>query len=91
MLKRVASGIMLTLILMGMLILALKIQPVKAAPKSADINQDGAVDMADVSLVVDALLAEPGHPRWNANADIDGDNLVDLSDMMLVIENFTPP
>jgi hypothetical protein len=54
-----------------------------------DVNGDGTVDMADISMAVDAFMSYLGHPRWNPYADIDGDNLIDLLDIMLIIENFT--
>jgi hypothetical protein len=53
-----------------------------------DVNADGTIDMADVSIVIDAFMTYPGHPRWNLEADLDRSGAVDMVDISLVIENF---
>jgi hypothetical protein len=53
-----------------------------------DVNGDGTVDMADVSLVVDAFMTYPGHPLWNPDADFNRDDSVDMVDISIVVENF---
>jgi len=54
----------------------------------ADVVEDGIVDMADISAVVDAFLAEPGDPRWNPRADLLPDNIIDMADVSIVVDNF---
>jgi hypothetical protein len=53
-----------------------------------DVNGDGTVDMADVSLLIDAFMTYPEHPLWNPDADLNQDNSVDMVDISIVIENF---
>jgi hypothetical protein len=54
----------------------------------ADVIEDGIVDMADISAVVDAFLAEPGDPRWNPRADLLPDKIIDMADVSIVVDNF---
>ncbi|MBL0922235.1 MAG: hypothetical protein IBJ10_08925 [Phycisphaerales bacterium] len=53
-----------------------------------DANGDGAVDMADLMLVVDAFNTAPGEPAFNPNADFDLSGAVDFRDLNLVIAAF---
>ncbi len=53
-----------------------------------DINEDGKVDVVDVSTVALAYGSYPGHPRWNADADINLDGLIDIIDVALTAGNF---
>jgi hypothetical protein len=53
-----------------------------------DINGDGAVDMSDIQVLLDAFLSYPGHPLWQPAADLNRDDLVDMADIALAIENF---
>jgi hypothetical protein len=53
-----------------------------------DVNQDGKIDIADVSLVAYALGSYPGHPRWNPNADVDRDGEVDMQDIVIVAGHY---
>ena len=54
-------------------------------PRS-DLNGDGHVDLADVSIVL-AHYGESGPPGGTAG-DVNGDGLVDLSDLALVLEAY---
>jgi squalene-hopene/tetraprenyl-beta-curcumene cyclase len=56
-----------------------------------DINGDGTVDMADISIVINAFLTLPGHPLWNPSADINNDNSVDMLDISIAIVHFMQP
>jgi PKD repeat protein len=56
--------------------------------KSTDVNGDGFVDMADISLAIDAFLSEPGHPLWDERCDINNDELVDIVDIYIIIRDF---
>jgi parallel beta-helix repeat protein len=53
-----------------------------------DVNRDSIVDMADISIIIDAFLAEPGHPRWNPDADLNQDRIIDSADISIAIDNF---
>jgi len=53
-----------------------------------DINGDGTVDMADISIAMDAFLSYPEHLGWNPDADLNMDLSVDMVDISLLIESF---
>jgi len=53
-----------------------------------DINGDNMVNMADITIILNAYGSFPGHPRWNSDADLFQDNKIDISDLILIIDNF---
>jgi len=54
-----------------------------------DLNNDGNVDITDISLAALAFCTSSGHPRWNPAADINGDNKVNIIDLALIAGNFS--
>jgi thermitase len=53
-----------------------------------DINDDGRVDITDVSLVAKAFGSNPTRGRWNPICDLNGDGRVDIQDVAMVARNF---
>ena len=53
-----------------------------------DINQDGKVDIKDISIVASAFGTSLGDPRWNPAADVNQDGRVDIRDVAIVAKNF---
>jgi len=53
-----------------------------------DLNNDGVVDIRDISIAGRAYGSYPGHPRWNPNADINNDNIIDIRDISTIGRNF---
>jgi thermitase len=53
-----------------------------------DINDDGRVDITDVSLVAKAFGSNPTRGRWNPICDLNGDGRVDIQDVARVARNF---
>ncbi|MEM2779874.1 MAG: PKD domain-containing protein [Candidatus Bathyarchaeia archaeon] len=53
-----------------------------------DLNGDGIVDYADISIVCRAYGSYPGHPRWDERADINGDEFVDYADIGICARNY---
>ncbi len=49
---------------------------------SADVNQDGAVNVADIYAIYDYLLN--GSNQYLATSDVDGDGAVTIHDLILV-------
>ena len=47
-----------------------------------DVNVDGEVTIADINVVIDAILHGGGDPR----CDVNGDKEIDVSDIDFVIE-----
>lgn len=58
--------------------------PVRFAVYSGDVNQDGLVDLTDMSLIFnDALIFATGY----LNTDLNGDGLVDVGDAVIADNN----
>jgi hypothetical protein len=55
-----------------------------------DVNSDGRIDCADVSIVKAALGTQTGQPGFNARADLNGDGVVDVRDLAILIEKLSP-
>jgi len=55
---------------------------------SVDVNHDGTVDMADISMCIDAFMTVPGIPAWDPRCDINIDGSVDMADISLLVEAF---
>jgi ABC-type branched-subunit amino acid transport system substrate-binding protein len=53
-----------------------------------DINCDGSVDMADISIMIDAFMSTEGSPNWNPKADVNDDGSVDMADISVAIDHF---
>lgn len=50
-----------------------------------DLNKDGSIDVADVTLMIDCVLNGMGNTSLMI-ADLDGDNAVDVSDVIILIQ-----
>ncbi|MEM3627875.1 MAG: right-handed parallel beta-helix repeat-containing protein [Candidatus Bathyarchaeia archaeon] len=53
-----------------------------------DVNGDETVDMADISIMIDAFFSYAGHPLWNPDLDVYIDDSVDMADIGILISNF---
>jgi len=51
-----------------------------------DVNYDGSVDMADISIMIDWFMTSP--PNWDPNCDVNNDNTIDMADISIAIDNF---
>ncbi len=58
------------------------------APASPDINHDGVVNNADMSIVLSTMNTRAGDPGFNAAADLNGDGIVDIYDLVQIGLNF---
>jgi len=58
--KKTVSGMMLTLLLIGMLTLAFNIQTVKSGPKTWTVNDDGPADFPSIQEAIDSPLVVDG-------------------------------
>jgi hypothetical protein len=54
----------------------------------SDLNNDGKVDLKDISLIAMAFGSFPTHPRWNPLADLNSDSKIDLKDVSTVARHF---
>lgn len=57
---------------------------------SADINEDGTVNILDIALVALAWGSYPGHLRWDPRCDLDGNELINIIDIALVAVEYRP-
>lgn len=53
-----------------------------------DVNDDGEVNIRDLSAMVRAFGSYLGRPRWDVAADVNNDGWVDIRDLVLVAKNF---
>jgi hypothetical protein len=53
-----------------------------------DANNDGIVNIIDMSIVSHAYSSYPGHPNWDPRADLNNDEKVDILDMSIVSKNY---
>jgi len=56
--------------------------------KAGDGNNDNAITLADISLLVPSFNKPPGDPAYNASVDYNHDGFVTLADISLLIPNF---
>jgi len=54
----------------------------------SDVNRDGTVDMADISILIDKFMSTPTDPEWDPKCDINNDGTVDMADISIAIEDF---
>ena len=54
----------------------------------ADLNNDGIVNMVDITIVTVAFGATTGGPRWDARADIDQSDIIDIVDVTMVVKDY---
>jgi len=59
-----------------------------SAPRPGDLNGDGAVDLADLSLMLAAFGACEGDPRYLPEADLDGSQCIELADLGVLLANY---
>ena len=65
----------------------LDIIPEQPTVLPGDVNDDGVVDIADVTTLIDYLLGNDIHPFNNANADVNQDTGIDIADVTTLIDH----
>jgi len=60
----------------------------EGVPTPGDIDGDGDVDLADLSLLLAAYNTCTGDANFNPAADLDGDGCVDLADLSILLSNY---
>jgi hypothetical protein len=56
-----------------------------------DVTGDKWADMQDISIIIDAFMSSPDHPRWNPVCDLNNDLSVDMADISIAIDHFMTP
>jgi parallel beta-helix repeat protein len=57
-------------------------------PLRGDLNDDGKVNMPDLSIAATSFAAYPRHPRWNPAADLNSDGKVNIIDLVIIAAEF---
>lgn len=55
-------------------------------PCPADLNDDGQIDLADLSELLTGYGSSIGDPAYNPDADLDGNGTIDLADLSAMLE-----
>jgi rhodanese-related sulfurtransferase len=55
---------------------------------TADINNDGSVDIYDAILLANACNSVPSSSNWNSKADLNSDNIVDIYDAIILANHY---
>jgi hypothetical protein len=53
-----------------------------------DLNQDGKVNIQDITIVAVAYHTKPGDNKWNPLADLDKSNFIDIIDISMVAKDY---
>ena len=70
---------------------AIALTVMRVVPSSAvgtDINNDGIVNIVDITIVAKAFGTKPGDDRWNETADVDKNGQVNIIDISMVAKDF---
>jgi parallel beta-helix repeat protein len=57
-------------------------------PLLSDLNNDGRVNILDISILAKAYGTKLGDERWNPIADMDKNNVIDIVDVSIVARDF---
>lgn len=60
-------------------------------PLITDLNNDGTVNILDVTIVATAFRTKPGDERWNETADLDKNGVINILDVAMVARDCGKP
>jgi hypothetical protein len=55
---------------------------------TSDINRDGTVDMADISILIEKFMLTEDDPEWDPNCDLVKDGTIDMADISIAIGDY---
>ena len=55
---------------------------------SPDVNEDGIVDIEDLTICALAMWSQPGDPNWNPILDLNNDGVIDITDLVMIAIHF---
>jgi parallel beta-helix repeat protein len=62
---------------------------ISGQPIPGDLNNDGSVNILDLSLVAGHFGQTNTHPQWNVTADVSTNNEIDIYDIVFVASRFS--
>jgi len=62
--------------------------PVEVTVLTADVNNDGKVNILDIFMAATAFGATPDSSRWNPVVDLNGDSFINILDIFQIARNF---
>jgi hypothetical protein len=62
--------------------------PIRQPAAAWDVNQDGVVNIQDLTIVLSGFGSITGSPNYNPTADVNTDGQIDVTDMVTVLEHF---
>lgn len=62
----------------------MKTETLEVLPHIADLNEDGTVNIVDVTIFAISFGSFPGHERWNARSDLDDNGIVNVLDGVVI-------
>jgi hypothetical protein len=95
--KKAVSGIILTVVVLGVWMLALNASLAKASGPVWDLDGEGKVNGEDLIIEAKAFGSygpnflypgSPASPGWNATYDFNGDGQVNGADLVLLAKHF---
>jgi len=66
----------------------MKTTKLKIFPHIADLNEDGTVNIIDISIFASAFGSCPGEDRWNTKADLTSDEKINILDGVIIARSF---
>lgn len=66
----------------------IKTLTLKVLPHIADLNEDGEVNIIDMSIFARAFGSYPGHERWNSRVDLNSDEKINILDGVIIARSF---
>jgi peptide/nickel transport system substrate-binding protein len=61
---------------------------VTASTMYGDVNVDGTIDMADISIAIDAFMTDSSAPNWDLRCDLIKDGTCDMADISELLALF---
>ena len=65
--------------------------PVNFAAIMGDVNNDGYVNVADITILVNKVLGMDTYVFIHLQADMDGDGIFSISDITLIVNKILNP
>ena len=82
--KKALVGLFTLLLVCNVAILLSIGQLVKANP-DPDLNDDGIINLRDISLAAKSFGARPGDDAWNTAYDLNEDEVIDVEDLVMIL------